>query len=77
MKFHAALLKIDGKALALRPDKSNSFDEIYADFQTEEINGGTRWTIFLHPKQDVTVQQLEIHDQSREQTRQAQGTEAV
>lgn len=64
MKFHAALLKIDGKALALRPDKSNSFDEIYADFQTEEINGGTRWTIFLHPKQDVTVQQLEIQFQA-------------
>lgn len=55
-----ATLIIDGQSLALQPGRANSFDAIYIDFREEEVNGGRRWSVFLHPKQDVTVQSLEI-----------------
>ncbi|MBL7827916.1 MAG: alpha-galactosidase [Saprospiraceae bacterium] len=60
MQFHAAILEANGQLLALRPGKSNSFDDIYVDFQQVEENGGTRWSIFLHPKTDVTITRLEL-----------------
>lgn len=57
---HKASLTINGKTLALEPGRANSFDEIYVDFQQEQVNGGQRWSVFLHPKQDITVQNLEM-----------------
>jgi len=44
----------------LLPNRANTFEEIYADFQLNEEGGGTRYSVFLHPKQDMTVQRLEI-----------------
>jgi len=62
MKFRQAILIVDGKRHQLQPNRSNTFDNIYADFQqSEEAAGqGTRYSVFLHPKQDVKVQGLEI-----------------
>lgn len=60
MHFRQAILKIDNKTYLLAPGRSNSFDEIYVDFQNQPESGGERWSVFLHPKQDVTIQRLEI-----------------
>jgi alpha-galactosidase len=60
MSFHQAILTISGKTYQLQADKSNSFDELYVDFRQEEANGGQHWSVFLHPKQDIVVQRLEI-----------------
>ena len=60
MSFRQALLTIAGKTYQLQPDRSNSFEELYVDFRQEEVNGGQRWSVFLHPKQDLVVQGLEI-----------------
>lgn len=60
MQFTAATLLLNGQTFPLQPGRANSFDAIYIDFQHEAQNGGQRWSVFLHPKQDVTVQSLEI-----------------
>ncbi|MBP6810965.1 MAG: hypothetical protein KA138_05580, partial [Saprospiraceae bacterium] len=60
MRFLQAILTLNGKAHPLLPNRANTFEEIYADFQLNEESGGTRYSVFLHPKQDVTVQRLEI-----------------
>lgn len=39
---------------------ANSFDELYVDFQEAGEQDGTRYTVFLHPKQDITVKRLEV-----------------
>ncbi len=62
MRFRQAILCVDGVTQTLRPNASNTFDAIYADFQLNEggIGEGSRYSVFLHPKQDVKVQRLEI-----------------
>lgn len=60
MHFRQAILKVDRQTFTLQPGRSNSFDEIYADFQQQPEAGGERWSVFLHPKQDVTIRRLEI-----------------
>lgn len=60
MHFRQAVLIVDNKTHTLLPGRANSFDEIYADFQNQPESGGERWSVFLHPKQDVTIQRLEI-----------------
>jgi len=60
MHFRQAILQVDNKTYTLLPERANSFDEIYVDFQNQPENGGERWSVFLHPKQDVTIQRLEI-----------------
>lgn len=60
MRFLQATLITDGKTHTLQPNRANTFEEIYADFQQNEAGTGTRYSVFLHPKQDITVQRLEI-----------------
>lgn len=62
MRFRQAILTVDGKTHALQPNRANTFEEIYADFQQSEgvADAGTRYSVFLHPKQNVVVQRLEI-----------------
>ncbi|MFN0215508.1 MAG: glycoside hydrolase family 36 protein [Saprospiraceae bacterium] len=62
MRFLQAILSVNGKAHPLMPGRANSFEDIYVDFQLNETpaDQGARYAIFLHPKQDVTVQRLEI-----------------
>lgn len=60
MSFRQATLTLNGKTLTLQPEKANSFEEIYVDFRREEANGGQHWSVFLHPKQDIVLQNLEI-----------------
>ncbi len=62
MRFLQAILNIDGKAQPLQPNRANTFEEIYVDFQQSEVGvgQGTRYSVFLHPKQDVKVRGLEI-----------------
>lgn len=62
MRFRQAILTVNGKTYTLLPNRANTFEEIYADFQQQELeaDGGTRYSVFLHPKQDVTIQRLEI-----------------
>ena len=60
MHFRQAVFTVNNKTYHPVPGRANSFDEIYLDFQQQEENGGTRYSIFLHPKEDVTIQRLEI-----------------
>jgi len=60
MRFRQAIIFIDGKTYPLQPNRSNTFDEIYVDFQQNEDKEGARYSVFLHPKQDVKLQGLEI-----------------
>ncbi|MBC7774107.1 MAG: alpha-galactosidase [Phycisphaerae bacterium] len=62
MRFRQALLTINGKTHPLQPNRANTFEDIYADFQQIEdlVQEGTRYSVFLHPKQDVTIQRLEV-----------------
>jgi len=64
MKFLNAVVQIDGaqgkKRYLLAPGLANSFDELHVDFQRVEENGGWRYTLFLHPKVDLTVLDLAV-----------------
>lgn len=60
MRFRQAILRVNGKELSLQPNRANTFEEIYADFQQNDAGAGTRYSVFLHPKEDVTIQRLEI-----------------
>ena len=62
MQFRQAILQIDHRSYDLRPNRSNSFDEIFVDFrqETPEQGGGERYHIFLHPKEDVLIRRLEL-----------------
>jgi hypothetical protein len=59
--FRQALLLLDQKEYLLTPGKINSFEHFYVDFQrTDEADGGTRYAMFIHPKQDVLVEKIEV-----------------
>jgi len=60
MHFRQAILIVNGNTRQLMPERSNSFDEIHVDFQNQPERDGSRYSVFLHPKQDVTIQRLEI-----------------
>ncbi|MBK8193986.1 MAG: alpha-galactosidase [Lewinellaceae bacterium] len=60
MHLRQAILITDQHTHTLQAGKSNSFDEIFADFQVMESDGGTRYSVFLHPKHDVTIRRLEL-----------------
>ncbi len=60
MRFRQAILRVNGKTHTLQPNRANTFEEIYADFQETEGEGGLRYHVFLHPKENVTVQGLEV-----------------
>lgn len=66
MQFRQAIITVDGQTHSLTPGKSNSFDSFFADVQATPIWGehiqeeGMQYMVFLHPKQDVVVQRLEI-----------------
>lgn len=61
LHFRQAILQTDRNTYQLRPGQANSFAELYVDFQQEEAGpGGERYTIFIHPKQNLTVRRLEV-----------------
>lgn len=64
MEMRRATLLIDAangeRQYALTPGKTTFFDELYVDFQCAPEQGGMRYSVFLHPKQDVTVRRLEL-----------------
>lgn len=64
MTIKEALLEIASesgiKTYALNPGRSNSFDELFVDFQSAAEEGGERYTVFLHPKKDIVIKRLEI-----------------
>ncbi len=64
MKFQNAIVRIAGpqgeKQYLLVPGQANSFEELHVDFQCVEDNSGWRYTIFLHPKTDLTVLDLVV-----------------
>ncbi|HLP92962.1 MAG TPA: glycoside hydrolase family 36 protein [Saprospiraceae bacterium] len=65
MQFREAILQVNGKIYELKPNRANTFEEIYVDFQFEPDVSGLlgRYVIFLHPKQDVTIEKLELRFQ--------------
>ncbi len=94
MQFREAILQVNGKIYELKPNRANTFEEIYVDFQFEPDVSGLlgRYVIFLHPKQDVTIEKLELRFhlplpagarflangfQSCSETRQIQVTDAI
>jgi alpha-galactosidase len=62
MRFRQASLRINDQTYPLQPNRANTFDEIYADFQQRELDKeqGVRYSVFLHPKQKISLQRLEI-----------------
>lgn len=60
MIFRQAHISIDGKTYPLQPGRANSFEELYVDFARENQQDGNRYTIFLHPKQPIRIQRLEL-----------------
>jgi len=60
MQLRQAILTINGQTHLLTPNRSNSFEALFVDFQKTEEGSGERYSVFLHPKQDVVVQRLEI-----------------
>lgn len=61
MQFRQAILVADRQTYQLVPGKPNSFETFFADFQCDVVSAQeTKYSIFLHPKQDITLQRLEI-----------------
>lgn len=64
MQLRQAYLQLEGsngrKHYVLQPDKANSFDEIHVHFQGETEGSGTRYSLFLHPKEDIVVLDLAV-----------------
>lgn len=60
MQFKQAILQINGQTHALQPNRSNTFETLFVDFKQLEAENGTRYSIFLHPKQALTLERLEI-----------------
>ncbi len=60
LHFRQAILQIDEKTYLIIPGRANSFPELYVDFQEITEKSGRRFTIFLHPKQDIQIRNLEI-----------------
>lgn len=60
LHLRQAILEIDGNTYRIQPEKSNSFPELYVDFQQNTEKYGERYTVFIHPKQDVTLRRLEL-----------------
>ncbi|MEY3241356.1 MAG: hypothetical protein RIR11_2795 [Bacteroidota bacterium] len=61
MHFRQAIVVLDKKEYPLIPGKINSFDTFYVDFQHEPSRGNSgRYALFLHPKQDVLVEKIEL-----------------
>ncbi len=62
MRFRQASLRINDQTYPLQPNRANTFEEIYADFQQRDLGKeqGVRYSVFLHPKQKITLQRLEI-----------------
>jgi alpha-galactosidase len=59
--FRQAILVLDQKEYQLTPGKINSFDTFYVDFQREDApDRGVRYSLFIHPKQDVLVEKIEL-----------------
>lgn len=63
MQFREAILTVDETTCRLTPGRANTFEKIFADFQQFEEGGGQRYTVFLHPKQDVVINRLELQFQ--------------
>ncbi len=62
MQFRQAILIANQQTYPLVPGKSNSFEPFFADFQSNPVGReqGIQYSIFLHPKQDITLQCLEV-----------------
>ncbi len=60
MLFRQAHLLVNGKSYSLKPNGVNSFAELYVDFQVQPASQGMRYSVFLHPKEDVRVDELEL-----------------
>jgi hypothetical protein len=61
MHFRQATVVLDKKEYSLIPGKINSFDTFYVDFQHEPSRGNSgHYALFLHPKQDVLVEKIEL-----------------
>ncbi|HNL38341.1 MAG TPA: alpha-galactosidase [Saprospiraceae bacterium] len=60
LHLRQAILETNGKSYHLQPGKSNSFPELHVDFQQNAERYGERYTVFLHPKQDLDLRSLEL-----------------
>lgn len=62
MHFRQAILTANQQTYQLAPGKPNSFEAFFVDFQCNptEQEQGLQYSIFLHPKQDIALQGLEI-----------------
>ena len=64
--LHISLTYNDNKTVEIPVGKMTFFDEFYVDCQTETIEKsehgvtGTRLRMMLHPKEDVTLQDIDI-----------------
>jgi alpha-galactosidase len=58
--FRQAILRINRQAYLIQPGRPQFFDTFYVDFQVLETAGGHQYTVYIHPKQAISVQQMEV-----------------
>lgn len=59
MQFRNALIQVNDKTFELLPGRANTFEDFYVEFSDERSQTG-EIALFLHPKADILVQQLEL-----------------
>lgn len=61
LQFRQAIIVVDKETYSLIPGRINSFEQFYVNFEEEKMaNGQHRWALFLHPKQDILLDKVEL-----------------
>jgi alpha-galactosidase len=63
LTLRQATVRIDGHAHPITPERSNSFDAFFVDFQRVVESDGVGYTLYIHPKQDLRLDAVELEFQ--------------
>ncbi|MBK8556650.1 MAG: alpha-galactosidase [Lewinellaceae bacterium] len=61
MQLRQAIFEYNDEKVVLQPGRAASFEAVFVDFQQEALAGGTRYTLFIHPKANLVLHKLELH----------------
>ena len=53
-------IKVNQQVYELSPGRYNTFEDFYVDVQLEEILGGQRISLYLHPKTDLILHDIAL-----------------
>lgn len=68
LTFLDAILETDAETVAFRPNESNFFETFYAEVRAEAYGNATRYSIFLHPKQNILIRRLSLRFEVQDHT---------